>query len=197
VFGPKFERDGVRPRGTLLSQSAFRALPCTRQPVEVNGTTYYRCDDAWYQSIEQEGWTCYSEIWPPAGAQVSSLPEKHITLQSAGRTLYAGDDGWYERSPAAGYVVIEPPIGLPLDQLPESAKRGIPVVVNGVTYYRHLGVFYREEGEGAPSRYSVAKSPFADMPVFAGQSSGSSSRGSSSGFGGRSAASGSRSSSAM
>ena len=197
VFGTKFEREGVHPRGTLISQATFRTLPCTRQPVEVNGTTYYRCDDTWYQTIEQEGWTCYSEIWPPAGAPVSSLPEQHTTVVSGGRTLYAGEHAWYERSPAGGYVVIEPPIGLPVDQLPDSAKRGIPVVVNGVTYYRHLGVFYREEGEGTPSRYVVAKSPFENMPAFAGRSSGGSSRSGGSGFSGGHASTSNRAASSM
>jgi hypothetical protein len=82
--------------------------------------------------------------------------------------------------------VIEPPIGLPIDRLPDGAKRGIPVVVNGVTYYRHLGVFYKEDGQGTASRYVVAKSPFDDLPSFVGQSRGGSgsSRGSSSGLGG-------------
>ena len=171
VFGTKYERDGVHPRGTLISESSFKALPCTRQPVEANGTTYFRCGDSWYQSIEQEGWTVYSEIWPPAGAAVSTIPDDHMTVQSAGRTLYATDHAWYERSPAGSYVVVEPPVGLPIDHLPESAKHGIPVVVNGVTYYRHLGVFYKEEGDGAASHYVVAKSPYDDMPSFLGQSS--------------------------
>jgi hypothetical protein len=162
VFGSKFERDGVRPRGNLVSAATFKALPCTPEPASVGQELFYRCGDAWFQRIEHEGWTCYSEIWPPAGAHVSSLPPGHLVFHSGGRTLYAGTDAWYERQ-EGGYVVIEPPVGLAVDNLPDSARDGIPVVVNGVSYYRHLGIFYREEepedGFGS-RRYVVAKSPF-------------------------------------
>jgi hypothetical protein len=55
-------------------------------------------------------------------------------------------------------------VGLEVDRLPQTAKSGIPVVVNGVTYYRHLGVFYREQ---PPGRYVVASPPFRPEPVAA------------------------------
>jgi hypothetical protein len=168
VFGTKFERDGVRPRGTLLSVATFQALPCEPEPISVGAEIYYRCGAGWFQRIEHEGWTCYSEIWPPAGAHVSSLPTEHIVFESGPRTLYASENAWFERQ-EGGYVVIEPPIGLEVDRLPESAKHGIPVVVNGVNYYRHLGIFYREQPGG---RYVVSNSPYRPEPVASAPSSG-------------------------
>ena len=40
----------------------------------------------------------------------------------------------------------------------------VPVVVNGVEYYRHLGVFYREENGPLGTSYVVSKSPYIVEP---------------------------------
>jgi hypothetical protein len=44
----------------------------------------------WFQRIEHEGWTCYSEIWPPAGAPRLLAASRAHRFQSGPRTLYAG-----------------------------------------------------------------------------------------------------------
>lgn len=164
VFGTKFERDGVRPHGTVLSSTAFADLPGHTEAVPVNGTDYYRRDNTWYQRIEQDGWTCYAEIYPPAGARIASVPKDTIALDSNGRTYYATNDAIYINEPGAGYVVIEPPLGTSFDRLPAAATSGIAVVVNGTSYYRHLGLFYREEKGASGARYVVTKSPYMTEP---------------------------------
>ena len=91
---------------------------------------------------------------------MSSVPDGAVKLSGGDRTYYATKDAVYAYDPGAGYVVVEPPVGASFDRLPEAAKKGIPVVVNGTSYYRYLGLFYREDKDGSGERYVVTKSPF-------------------------------------
>lgn len=166
MFGQGYERLGVRPRGNLVSVAAFEDLPCKRDTVSVGVTTYYRCDGAWYNQVNHEGWVVYSEIYPPAGATVDSLPSGNETVHAGARTLYATDDAFYEAVTHDGrrrYVVVEPSEGLVLDRLPSQARAGIPVQSGRDTFYRYLGVFYREDDSSGSTRYVAAPNPF--MPV--------------------------------
>lgn len=165
MFGPKFERDGVRPRRTVISAAEFRGLPCRPESVTIGTSTHYRCGDSWYQSVEHDGWTCYAEIFPPAGATVTSLPKSAVPINAGGRTYYATDDAMYVIAPGGGYAVVEPPIGSRFDRLPAIAKGGIPVIANGTKYYRYLGVFYRAENGPSGESYIVAQSPFSANPA--------------------------------
>ena len=163
VFGPTYERLGVRPRGNLLSVIAFEQLPCKRESIMLGATTYYRCDGTWYNQVNHEGWVVYSEIYPPAGATVDSIPTAHETVHAGSRTLYATGDAFYEQVSHSGgrrYVVVEPTEGLALDRLPAQAREGIPVQSGRDTYYRYLGVFYREDKSSGATRYVAAPNPF-------------------------------------
>jgi len=149
----------------LLSVEAFEALPCSASKVEAAGKTYYRCGGAWYNQVSHEGWVCYSEVFPPAGSRVSTLPKDHEVIRAGDRTLYATNDAFYEAVREGGttrYVVIEPAVGTALDRLPEQAKAGIPVHSGRYDYYRYLGVFYREEKANGGTRYVASVSPFAE-----------------------------------
>jgi len=150
----------VRPHGTLVSSTQFASLPGRHESVQIGSSTYYKAANSWYQRIDHEGWTCYAEIYPPAGARVASLPAEYVTLESGNKTLYATDTAVYVLEPGAGYVVVEPPLGTRLDRLPANAKKGIPVVVNGTAYYRYLGLFYRAENGPSGEAYVVTASPF-------------------------------------
>jgi hypothetical protein len=168
VFGASYERVGVRPRGNIHSLDAFEALPCVVTTGEAAGTTFYRCDGKWYNRINHEGWICYSEVFPPAGLSVAALPSGAVPTQTGGRTLYATEDAFYQAVRVGGntgYVVVEPEIGWEFERLPSFAVRGIPVRSGRNDYYRHLGVFYRQEKTGATSRYVVAPSPFSGIPL--------------------------------
>lgn len=168
VFGENYERTGVRPRGNLLSVEAFEALPCKRESVPLGTSTYYRCGGTWYNQVTHEGWVCYSEIYPPAGMAVDSIPADHETLHAGARTLYATGDAFYEPVNQNGrrrYVVVEPTEGLALDRLPARAREGIPVQSGRDTYYRYLGVFYREDDSSGATRYVAAPNPFLPPPA--------------------------------
>jgi hypothetical protein len=169
VFGQSYERSGVRPRGTLLSVEAFEDLPCTPATTTIGGTTYYRCGGVWYNQVNHEGWVVYSEIYPPAGLGVDSLPRGHETIRAGDKTLYATGDAFYEAASDGRnrYVVVEPTPGLTLDRLPAKAKEGIPVQSGRHTYYRYLGVFYREEDSTGRTRYVASPNPFMPPPSVA------------------------------
>lgn len=160
MFGPKFEHDGVRPHGTLISSTQFADLPGRHDSVQIGSSTYYKAGNSWYQRIDHNGWTCYAEIYPPAGARVATLPAEYVTLESGDKTFYATDTAVYVLEPGAGYVVVEPSLGTRLDGLPANAKKGIPVVVNGTAYYRYIGLFYRAENGPSGETYVVTASPF-------------------------------------
>jgi hypothetical protein len=164
VFGDEYERVGVRPRGNLVSEEAFEAFSCTVTTVMARGTPFYRCGDRWFNRVEHEGWISYSEVFPPAGVTVTALPKDAQVTRAGGRTLYATSEAFYEavRDPSGTrYVVVEPEVGWVIDRLPPSAKFGIPVRSGRHDYYRHLGVFYREDKSTAAVRYVASASPFA------------------------------------
>lgn len=167
VFGANYETVGLRPRGNLLSVEAFEALPCNVAKIEAAGKAYYRCGETWYNQVNHEGWVCYSEVFPPAGLRVSSLPKQHEVIRAGDRTFYATQDAFYEGVRDGGatrYVVVEPAVGTVLDRLPAQAKYGIPVRSGRHDYYRYLGVFYREETVNGVKRYVASTSPFATVP---------------------------------
>jgi hypothetical protein len=171
VFGQSYERLGVRPRGTLLSMEAFEALPCAPEKATVGTNTYYRCGGVWYNQVNHEGWVCYSEIYPPAGVTESSLPKSHESIRAGDRTLLATSDAFYEAvrytDGRTRYVVVEPAVGMTLDRLPAHAKEGIPVQSGRHTYYRYLGVFYREDESTGKARYVAAPNPFMPQQTAA------------------------------
>lgn len=169
VFGQNYERLGVRPRGTLVSAEGFEDLPGKVETTTVGGTTYYRRGDVWYNQVNHEGWICYSEIYPPAGITVATLPRAHEKVIAGSRTLYATDDAFYEVVKQSDghvrYVVVEPSEGLVLDRLPARAKEGIPVQSGRNTYYRYLGIFYREDESSGATRYVASPNPFLPLPA--------------------------------
>lgn len=171
MFGENYERAGVRPRGNIHSVEEFEAMGCKVTTAQARGTTFYRCGDAWYNRVEHEGWITYSEVFPPAGLVVGRIPKGTQQVRANGTPLYAAEDAFYQPvRDAAGvrYVVVEPEVGWVFDTLPPSAKHGIPVRSGRHDYYRHLGVFYREEVAAGNKRYVVAPSPFAaPAPVVA------------------------------
>lgn len=171
VFGQNYERIGVRPRGTLLSIEAFEDLPCTPEKATVGTTTYYRCGGIWYNQVSHEGWVTYSEIHPPAGVTANSLPKSHEVVRAGNRTLLATGDAFYEAvrytDGRTRYVVVEPAVGTTLDRLPARAKEGIPVQSGRHTFYRYLGVFYREDESTGKTRYVASPNPFMPQQTAA------------------------------
>ena len=53
--------------GVSLTYATFRSLSCTTSSVNVNGVTYYRCDNDWYSRAYSGGNVTYVVVKAPAG----------------------------------------------------------------------------------------------------------------------------------
>ena len=84
------------------------------------------------------------------------------TISGESGTYFATDDAIYAVSPEAsgGYVVVATSPGFRMDALPDAAYVGAPIVADGTTYYRYLGIYYREVHEDDRSYYVASESPF-------------------------------------
>jgi len=95
--------------------------------VDAAGKAYYRCGETWYNQVTHEGWVCYSEVFPPAGLRVGSLPKGHEVIRAGDRTLYATGDAFYEAvldGAGTRYVVVEPAVGTVLNGYRTERERG-------------------------------------------------------------------------
>jgi len=156
------DADDVRIRGAYLSETAFAALPCERLEIPVGERRCWRCDDEWYEKLIYDGRPVYVEVFAPEGAQVDRLPEHVQRIRGETVTYFAADDAIYAPSDQAsgGYVVVATSPGFRVDELPDAAHVGAPIVAGGATYYRYLGVYYREVLEDDRTYYVASESPF-------------------------------------
>jgi hypothetical protein len=53
--------------GVSISYSTFSSLSCTTTSVNVDGVTYYRCDNDWYSRAYSGGNVTYVVVKAPAG----------------------------------------------------------------------------------------------------------------------------------
>ena len=53
--------------GVSITYSTFSSLSCTTSSVNVNGVTYYRCDNDWYSRAYSGGNVTYIVVKAPAG----------------------------------------------------------------------------------------------------------------------------------
>jgi hypothetical protein len=110
--------------------------------------------------------------WPAfvPGMTIAALPAGFVQV-SAGGTGYDFYDGVYFQPVASlspGYVVVAPPVGAVVPQLPSGAE---PVAESGTTYYYAAGAFYLQEPNGfavmpAPLGVVVTTLPAGATPVF-------------------------------
>ena len=56
---------GLLVTGTAIAVSSFNNAPCTMTSVNVNGQTYYQCDNYWYQEAYQGGEVVYVVVNSP------------------------------------------------------------------------------------------------------------------------------------
>jgi hypothetical protein len=154
--------DEARIRGAYFSEATFAALPCARVEVSVGERRYWRCGDAWFETLIYDGRPVYVEVFAPEGAQVDRLPERAQSIRGENTIYFATDDAVYEPSQQTrgGYVVVATSPGFRVEELPDAARRGVPIVAAGATYYRYLGVYYREVREDGRTYYVVSESPF-------------------------------------
>ena len=152
----------VRVRGGYLSEANFAALPCEREEVPVGKRTCWRCGDAWFEKLVYDGRPLYVDVYAPEGAQIDRLPERAQEIRGESTTFFATDAALYapSRDASGGYVVVETAPGFRVEELPDVARVGAPIVSDGETYHRYLGVYYREVHEDDRTYYVASESPF-------------------------------------
>lgn len=167
IASPPVREDGstatdVRFRGGYFTETTFAALPCTRVEVSVGGRHCWRCGDAWFEKLVYDGQPLYVEVFAPEGARTEQLPVHAQAIHGESTTYFAADDALY--APAddgvGGFVVVSTSPGFRVDELPEAARHGVPIVAGGATYYRYLGVYYREVHDGTTTYYVASETPF-------------------------------------
>ena len=156
------DAEDVRIRGSYFTEATFAVLPCEHVEIPVGERRCWRCGDAWYEKLVYDGQPVYVQVFAPEGARAEELPEHVQTIRGENGTYFAADDALYALSEdeTGGFVVVSTEPGFEVDELPNSARAGIPIVADGFTYYRYLGVYYREEHRDGRTYYVASESPF-------------------------------------
>ncbi len=98
----------------------------------------------------------HSRYYPRSGVRVRVLPAHPPPVVWRGSDYWFWSGVWYTPSPG-GYVVVRPPYGVVVADLPPFRTT---VVIGGITYLYLNGVYYRERIDGG---YEVVPTPVAAL----------------------------------
>ncbi len=165
--GPRLPRDGASRHSGDLAQDGNAARPAQGRRGERghhdgrahhdgrghhDGRTQHN-PHRWYDNAHGHG-----HSYPAHGWTVRSLPPRSRLHLWAGVNYGFFDGIWY--SPGLhGYVVVRPPLGIIVSDLP--AFRTV-VMIGGLAYLYANGVYYRERAEG---NYEVVSAPADTDPA--------------------------------
>jgi hypothetical protein len=141
----------------FISIYTYNSYDCAKSTVVVDGRTYYRCDDGWYDRVSREGDVQYVAVPPPEGTEIEQLTDPEV-VRAGGETYHLSNGVYYKELTREGkttYVVVDPPLGLEVDGLPGGA---IEQTIEGKTYYQYGKVFYRPVGDG--NSYIIVPAPY-------------------------------------
>jgi hypothetical protein len=103
----------------------------------------------------------HARYYPRSGFRVHALPGHPPPIVWRGSNYWFWSGVWYGPGPG-GYVVVRPPYGVVVADLPPF--RTI-VTIGGITYLYLNGVYYRERAEGG---YEVVPTPVAALGTTGG-----------------------------
>jgi len=152
----------IRFRGAYFSEATFARLPCKRVEIPVGERRCWRCGESWFERVIYDGQPGYVEVFAPWGARTDRLPEHVEAIRGESATYLAADDAIYEpvEDGSGDFVVVSTSPGFRVDELPDAVLHGVPIVADDVTYYRYLGVYYREVREEGSIYYVASEDPF-------------------------------------
>jgi hypothetical protein len=153
-WGYGYPYSGTR---VFISINNYDSYECAKSTVVVDGKTYYRCDDGWYDRVSRDGEVQYVAVPPPEGTEVEQLTDPEV-VRAGGETYHLSNGVYYKKLTREGkttYVVVDPPVGLEVDALP---KEAIEQTIEGKTYYQYGKVFYRPVGDG--NSYIIVPAPY-------------------------------------
>lgn len=103
----------------------------------------------------------HSRYYPRSGFRVHALPAHPPPVVWRGSNYWFWSGVWYTHAPG-GYVVVRPPYGVVVTDLPAFRTA---VVIGGITYLYLNGAYYRERIEGG---YEVVPTPVAALGATPG-----------------------------
>jgi hypothetical protein len=152
----------IRFRGAYFAEATFAKLPCERVEISVGERRCWRCGNSWFEKVIYDGQPGYVEVFAPWGARTDRLPEHVEAIRGESTTYLAADDAIYTpvEDGSGDFVVVSTSPGFRVEELPEATMHSVPIVANGATYYRYLGVYYREVHEEGRIYYVASEDPF-------------------------------------
>ncbi|MFC1530699.1 DUF6515 family protein [Gemmatimonadota bacterium] len=123
-------------------------LPDGAETIEFEGTTYYYADWSFFQAAPGGG---YIVVEPPAGAEVSSIPEEAVAQEEGDVALYQFDRMFFTKTTNdAGREVYRVEAVPPEEEIDEIPAGSTSFVADGETFYYvnfNLYVEYEENGQ--------------------------------------------------
>jgi hypothetical protein len=141
------------PRPVLRPAPVLSTLPSGASPLRVGQSTYYRHENRFYEPVRQSNSLVYSQVAPPYGHVVTTLPNGCVSSPWRGQNYYLGDGVCYRQN-GRGYEVCEPPLGLEFTTLPIGAT---PVTVDGRTHYKSRDVYFLPRTSNGRTVYAVER----------------------------------------
>jgi hypothetical protein len=140
----------------LLSSFSAVAAPDDHRPSSRHVKTQQVQTKRWLDNAHN-----HARYYPTTGLRVPALPARTPPLHWKGSNYWFVSGVWYGASPT-GYVVVRPPYGVMVHDLP--AFRTV-VLIGGLTYLYLNGVYYLER----PSvGYEVVPSPVSSIGTTSG-----------------------------
>ena len=101
------------------------------------------------------------------GLAVGVLPPGYVQVSVGAAGYYYYDGVYFQPTPAGSYVIVAPPVGVIVPQLPDGAEA---IAVGPTTYYYAGGAFYLQQPTGfaavpAPLGVTVTGLPSGATPV--------------------------------
>lgn len=87
------------------------------------------------------------------GAAIAQPPPYYSTVY-VGSTNYIYSDGVYMQPRGSSYIVVEPPVGVVVDYLPDGCSA---TQINNVTYYDCSGIYYQPFYQSGSTVYRVVR----------------------------------------
>ncbi len=113
----------------------------------------------WYHPYTPYHW---GSSWSPIGAFVGTLASAALITAiatniatPAPQPIYYSSGNFYQQK-NNGYIVISPPIGYAVPQIPENANI---TILDGITYYYYNGTFYQQQNK----QYIVVSPPIGSV----------------------------------
>ncbi len=104
----------LAPGGFFRDRHPVGRLPEGARTFDWHGHKYHHHGHHWWRPWWVGGSIYYYWVYPPIGYYYPVLPENCVTIMIGGGVYYVGDGVYYGTSlDRAGYVVAEPPGGLP------------------------------------------------------------------------------------